>query len=212
MTESKHRNAGALVALAFCSAAALGVAPASAVPSGDPGAQSSGAPSLPDKIKLCESCHGPNGNSVTPLLPSIAEQPRTFLENQLVYFREELRHAPVMQGIAKGMPDELINALAKHFAAQKATSVEKSPAEPAKMMRGAELATKHHCGQCHKPRFEGQGQIARLAGQREDYLLDAMKGYKAGTRSAADTTMTEVLGPLGEQDLAVLAHFLSRYE
>ena len=208
----KHRSAGALFALAFClvaaaKAAAQSITPAAAVPSGDPGAQS-----VSEKIKLCESCHGPNGNSVTPLLPSIAEQPRTFLENQLVYFREELRHAPVMQGIAKGMRDELINALAKHFGAQKATSVEKTPPEPAKMMRGAELATKHHCGQCHKPRFEGQGQIARLAGQREDYLLDAMKGYKAGTRSAADTTMTEVLGPLTEADLAVLAHFLSRYE
>lgn len=191
----KSRNAGALVALAFF------VAPLS-----------SGAQAPADKVKLCESCHGPNGNSVTPGLPSIAEQPRTFLENQLVYFREELRHAPVMQGIAKGMKDEDINALAKHFSAQKATSVEKTPAEPAKMMRGAELALKLHCGQCHKSRFEGQGQIARLAGQREDYLLEAMKGYKAGTRSAADTTMTEVLGPASEADLAVLAHFFARYE
>lgn len=163
----------------------------------------------PEKVKLCESCHGPNGNSVTPNLPSIAAQPRVFLENQLVYFREELRHAPVMQGIAKGMSDEDINALAKHFSAQKAELQQRSATDAKQVERGRELAKDRHCGQCHMPRFQGQGQMARLAGQREDYLFDAMKGYRDGTRSAADTTMTEVLINLEDEDLRALAHMMA---
>jgi cytochrome c553 len=161
-------------------------------------------------IALCESCHGPSGNSVTERTPSIAAQPVTFLENQLVYFREELRHAPVMQGVAKGMKDEDISALAKHFSAQKAAVMAKGPAEPAKITLGRELAGKLHCGQCHLPQFQGQGQMARLAGQREDYLLEALTEYRDGKRSAADTTMTEVLNGLSDADIQALAHFMAR--
>src|SRR3954467_12156237 len=90
-------------------------------------------------IALCESCHGPNGNSTTAGTPSIAAQPVTFLENQLVYFREELRPAPVMQGVAKTLKDADISAVAKHFHAQKAQGPAGSP-DAALMAKGKELA------------------------------------------------------------------------
>lgn len=165
---------------------------------------------LPDRIKFCEACHGPGGNSATPMIPSIAAQPLTFLENQLVYFREGLRNAQVMPAIAKTLKDEEITALAKHFSTQKATVATGAPAEGALVARGTELAGQMHCGQCHMARFQGQGQMARLAGQREDYLYDAMIGYRDGKRSAADTTMTEVLYGVSDADIRALAHFMSR--
>ncbi|HUP96689.1 MAG TPA: c-type cytochrome [Usitatibacter sp.] len=161
-------------------------------------------------IALCESCHGPGGNSVTPMIPSIAAQPPTFLENTLVYFREGLRNAQVMPAIAKTLTDEDITALAKHFSTQKATPGAAGAADSALVARGTELAGKMHCGQCHMARFQGQGQMARLAGQREDYLFDAMVGYRDGKRSAADTTMTEVLYGVSDADLRALAHFMAR--
>ena len=170
------------------------------------------AQALPERIRLCETCHGPDGNSVTAKIPSIAAQPPIFLENSLVYFREDLRKSPVMQGIAKGMKDEDITALARHFSARTATVVTTTPADAARMKRGAEAAARLHCGQCHLARFQGQGQIARLAGQREDYLLDALKGYRDGTRSAADTTMTEVLHGVDDADLEALAHYMAHAE
>lgn len=168
------------------------------------------APAAPEKVKLCETCHGPGGNSTTPMIPSIAGQPVPFLENQLVYFREQLRHAPVMQGIAQGMKDEEIVALARHFAAQKAAVVEKTPADGALAARAAAIAGERHCGQCHLERFQGREQMPRLAGQREDYLFDTMKAQRDGTRTGADTTMTEVLGGLSDADLKALAHHLAR--
>ena len=168
-----------------------------------------GAALAEPNITLCESCHGPRGNSVQAGVPSIAGQPVIFLENQLVYFREQLRHAPVMQGVVKGMKDEEFTALAKHFSAQKATVVAQGAADAGRMAKGRELAGKLHCGQCHMPQFQGQGQMARLAGQREDYLLEALTEYRDGKRSAADTTMTEVLGGTTDDDLKALAHFLA---
>jgi cytochrome c553 len=170
------------------------------------------AQALPERVKLCESCHGPDGNSVTAKVPSIAAQPPVFLENSLVYFREDLRKSPVMQGIATGMKDEDITALARHFSARKATVATTTPPDAQRMKRGAEAAARLHCGQCHLARFQGQGQIARLAGQREDYLLDALRGYRDGTRSAADTTMTEVLHGVDDADLDALAHYMAHVE
>jgi cytochrome c553 len=162
-------------------------------------------------VALCESCHGPGGNSATAGTPSIAAQPQVFIETQLVYFREGLRNAPVMQPIVKGMKDEDITALAKHFAAQKAVAVAAKP-QKALADRGAQLAGVMHCGQCHLPDYAGREQMPRLAGQREEYLVHAMTGYRDGTRTGADTTMSEVLYGVSDKDIAALAHYLSRLE
>ena len=164
----------------------------------------------PDKIALCEACHGPAGNSAIANTPSIAAQPLTFLENQLVFMREGMRNAPVMQAVLKGVKDEDLTALARHFSAQKARVVATAPADPALVARGTELSTRLHCDQCHLPSFAGRDQMPRIAGQREDYMVEAMVGYRDGKRSAADTTMTEVLTGVSDADIRALAHYLSR--
>jgi len=177
------------------------VAPAKA------GAQSPGAA---DKVRLCEACHGPGGNSVTAGTPSIAAQPLTFIENQLVYYREQLRNGAVMQEVVKGIKDEEITALARHFSSQKAKVVAATPADKALVARGREIAGRMHCGQCHLAKFEGRDQMPRLAGQREEYLYEAMIAYRDGKSSAADTTMIEVFYGSSDADIRALAHFLAQ--
>jgi cytochrome c553 len=170
------------------------------------------AQTLPEQVALCEACHGKGGNSPIAGTPSIAAQPRTFLENQLVYFREELRNAPVMQGVAKGMKDENITALAKHFSEQAARVVATGPADKALSARGSELAAKMHCGECHLPRYQGRAQMPRIAGQREEYMVDTMIAYRDNKRTGADTTMSEVLYGMSDADIRALAHYLARLE
>jgi cytochrome c553 len=162
-------------------------------------------------VALCESCHGADGNSAVALTPSIAAQPATFLENQLVYFREGLRNAPVMQAVAKDLKDEDIRSLAAHFSARKARAAA-TAREPVLATRGVSLVRAMHCGQCHLPGFQGREQMPRLAGQREDYLVLAMKGYRDGTRTGADTTMAEVLYAVSDADIRALAHYLAGLE
>jgi cytochrome c553 len=161
-----------------------------------------------EKVPVCESCHGPGGNSVTAGTPSIAGQPKLFMENQLVLFREGIRKSPVMTPLMSGIADKEITALADHFSKQKVTIVSSGAADPALVKRGMELAGKLKCGVCHLSDFSGQKQMPRLAGQREEYLQSEMLAYRANQRP--DTTMTAALYGVSDADIKALAHFLSR--
>ena len=168
----------------------------------------SASASAADRIALCESCHGPGGNSTTPLTPSIAGQPVTFLENQLIFFREGLRNAPVMVPLMRGVADAEITALARHFSRQEPKAPPSATPDPAAVARGKAIAGKRHCGQCHLPTYRGRDQMPRLAGQREDYLVETMRAYRDGKRTGADTTMSEVLDGLDDDDIRSLGAFL----
>jgi cytochrome c553 len=160
--------------------------------------------------EVCLSCHGPDGNSVTPGIPSIAGQPKLFIENQLVLMREGLRAAPQMQPIVKGMKDAEITRLAEHFSKLPARSMAEGPTDAALMKRGQERAKALRCGICHVSDFSGQKQIPRLAGQREEYLESEMRAYRDGKRKGGDTIMAAALYGVSDADVRALAHFLAR--
>jgi cytochrome c553 len=163
-----------------------------------------------DRIPLCAACHGADGNSATPGIPSIAGQPRLFLETQLVLFREEVRVSPQMQPAVAGLSDREIVRLAAHYAALPARPTADAPGDSAQVERGMALAQKLHCGSCHLPEFRGREQIPRLAGQREDYLTESMLAYRDNRRTGGDTIMAAALYGLADADLRALAHYLSR--
>jgi cytochrome c553 len=160
--------------------------------------------------EACVACHGPGGNSVNPEIPSIAGQPKLFIENQLVLMREELRPAPQMQPIVKGMKDAEIARLAEHFSKLPAKSMESGPADPKLMTQGMERAKALRCGVCHVSNFSGQNQVPRLAGQRERYLDGEMRAYRDNKRKGGDTIMAAALHGVSDADIKALAHYLSR--
>jgi cytochrome c553 len=160
--------------------------------------------------EACLACHGPDGNSVTENIPSIAGQPKLFIETQLVLMREELRPAPQMQPIVKGMKDVEITRLAEHFSKLPARSMASGPADPRLMKQGAARARALRCGVCHVSDFSGQKQVPRLAGQREEYLRSEMLAYRDGKRKGGDTIMAAALYGVSDADITALAHFLSR--
>ena len=158
----------------------------------------------------CLSCHGPDGNSVTPGIPSIAGQPKLFIETQLVLMREELRPAPQMLPLLKGMKDAEIVRLAEHFSKLPAKAAASGATDPALMKQGAARAKALRCGVCHTADFGGQNQVPRLAGQREEYLLSEMLAYRDGKRKGGDTIMAAALYGVSDADIKALAFFLSR--
>jgi cytochrome c553 len=168
------------------------------------------AQSAKEKAEPCIACHGEGGNSQIDNVPSLAGQPAKYLLIQLILFRDKQRVVETMTPFAEKLTDEDVQDLAAYFAEQKLLpDPELSPAEPALIAQGQKLADAHHCSQCHLPNFAGREQMARLAGQREDYLLNALNDFKAGERPGLDGTMAEAVYNLKEDDFKVLAHFLA---
>src|SRR5688572_2640715 len=163
-----------------------------------------------DRIQLCAACHGPDGNYTDPQVPSIAGQPKLFLENQLILFREELRRSEQMLPVVKGLKDAEIIKLAEHFSKLPAKGMEGGSPDKGLMKTGQERAKALRCGICHTSDFGGQNQIPRLAGQREAYLAGEMRAYRDGKRSGGDTIMAAALYGVSDADIKALAHFLSR--
>jgi cytochrome c553 len=164
---------------------------------------------VPEKAAACAGCHGTDGNSATAGTPSIAAQPRIFLENYLVMTREGIRGSAVMQGLLKGVPDKEIVGLAKYFSGLKASS----PAQPIDktlFARGKSIASANRCSSCHDKTFRGKEQMPRLAGQREEFLAEAMLQYRQNRRLGGDTIMTASLQGIAESDFKALAHYFSR--
>lgn len=163
---------------------------------------------VPEKAATCAGCHGADGNSVTPGIPSIAAQPRIFLENYLVMTREGISGVAVMQGLLKGMPDKEIVALAKHYSALP-SKLNSEPIDKKLFQRGKEIASKNRCGSCHDSTFRGKQQMPRLAGQREDFLAEVMLDYRHNRRPGGDTIMAASLYGIPEADFKALAHYFS---
>jgi cytochrome c553 len=161
---------------------------------------------LAERIKLCATCHGEDGNSPMANIPSLAGQPEFFVFNQLFLMREGVRRIEAMMPFVKDLKDEDLDALAEHFA-RLAPKASDEPVDPALAKRGAELAVSLRCGSCHLPTLAGQDQMPRLAKQRIDYLIATMKSYRDGPRSGADTAMSAVVDGVSDADLTALAHY-----
>ncbi|HWV51609.1 c-type cytochrome, partial [Pseudorhodoplanes sp.] len=79
--------------------------------------------------------------------------------------------------------------------------------DPALAERGAKISAQRRCESCHLPSLAGQQQMPRLAKQRIDYMIYAMKQYLTDQRTGADTAMTASIFGLRDDDLAALAHY-----
>jgi cytochrome c553 len=163
-----------------------------------------------ETLAACAVCHGPGGNATIPQFPSLAGQPRVFLENQLVLIREGLRDTPAMKDVMAGMTDEQIGALASHYAAQP-VAARPEPAHPDRARLGAETARRMLCGTCHLPDYSGQAQVPRLAGQNEQYLRLSMRQFRDQPGPGRDTIMAASLYGLSDADLDNLAHYLASF-
>lgn len=163
------------------------------------------------KAQTCVPCHGPGGISQMAETPSLAGQPDGFLQWQLVFFRTGTRKSPVMQPMAATLKDDDIRNLAAYFSAQKPPRPDGAvKADDALVAAGRKVAQANRCTSCHKDDFSGTQATARLAAQREDYLLKALRDFKAGRRVGGGVAaMADVVYPLVDDDLRALAHFLA---
>jgi cytochrome c553 len=164
-----------------------------------------------EKAELCIGCHGENGISHMENIPSLAGQQDQFIQWQLVYFRAGSRKNEQMQPVVEQINNEDIRNLGAYFAS---LTPAKPPADdnPDLSAKGKQAAAGRRCASCHTDNFAGTKAVARLTGQREEYLLKALHDYKSGQRvGGGQAVMADVAYPLSEEEIEALAHYLAHY-
>ena len=173
-------------------------------------AHAADATAVKEKAELCTACHGEAGISQTENIPSLAGQPDQFIQWQLVFFRSGSRKNEQMQPIVEQITNEDIRNFGAYFAALTPPKAPQPDDNPDLSRKGAQAAVGRRCASCHTDSYAGTKAVARLAGQREEYLLKALHDYKSGVRSGgAGSAMTDVAYPLSDEEIEALAHYLA---
>jgi cytochrome c553 len=161
----------------------------------------------------CTACHGENGRSALPGIPSLAGQQPGYVTVQLILMREGIRQVPVMQSFVQGMPDQDVEDLAAYYASlQPGPSEDRQPRNAALAAAGEALLGPRHCRVCHLPTLVGREQMPRVIGQREEFLAATLAAYRDGQRIGADPQMNDAVAGLSDAEIAAVAHYLSHQD
>ena len=156
----------------------------------------------------CLGCHGIEGyRNAYPSyrVPKLGGQKAGYLEIALRGYRDGTRQHPTMAAQATSLSDQEIADVAAYLASIGGETV------AAGGTAGASFDKAAACTACH-----GQSGISvnaawpTLAGQHEDYLLNALEQYRDGTRS--DPIMGAQAALIEEDDVAKLALYFSRLD
>ena len=171
---------------------------------GLPFADPAGADSL---IWSCSGCHGPNGISEGPHIPTIAGLNFQYFYGTMQAFRKDRRQGTIMGRIAKGYTSGQLQQMALYFGMKpwvgKLGAVDSGLAQ-----RGRALHAEY-CGECHEQNGHFQDKdTPPLAGQARGYLLYQMQDYRvAASQMPQPPMMQERLEKLSDDDLIALAEF-----
>jgi cytochrome c553 len=171
----------------------------------------------PDLVtRVCSTCHGPRGVSISPMFPNLAAQQPVYLETQLKAFRDRSRADPhaqaFMWGMAAQLTDAAITEIATYYAAQppapgKAAGRDETAAGKKIFEEGIPAQQVPPCQSCHGDKAAGNGPFPRLAGQHRPYLERQLAAFISNAR--ANEIMHANAKDLTALQISQIAAFLS---
>ena len=174
------------------------------------------APSA-ERLQLCASCHGVNGNSTTAENPKLAGLQARYASQQMKDFKSGKRASSVMAAIMAGIDDAEIELIATYFHEQKPDLAPPlKPADPKLVAQGKEIyfegivgSAVPACSSCHTDTGKGTNRYPRLAGQHNLYLVQQMLAYKTGARKNDDRElMRAVASRMTEPEIRAVSEFI----
>lgn len=165
----------------------------------------------------CAACHGPDGNSVNPMWPSVAGQGAPYTVAQLEAFKDGTRTDPLMSGQAMALSEQDMRNLAVYYADQSratktvadASAVDKGEA----LYRGGDSESgASACMACHGPTGSGNPAAGypSLRGQYAAYTAKQLRAYASGARKTDGSTqvMRDIAERLSEEDIVAVASYV----
>ncbi|WP_130472024.1 c-type cytochrome [Candidatus Magnetaquicoccus inordinatus] len=170
----------------------------------------------PMLANTCAGCHGTNGISAGPAMPTIAGMPAKYLKAVMADFASGKRPSTIMGRLAKGYSEAEIALIADEFAKQKWQNAKSGPqskmatAVNAKLAKEGEKATKGaKCDKCHEDNGVFQDDdTPRVAGQWLDYLRFKVQDLKNPELKVPQAEkMKTGIDKLSAEQLEAVAHF-----
>ena len=165
------------------------------------------------KAGACGGCHGADGNSINPAMPSLAGQNGPYLEKALLAYHGGQRKDGMMQAALANLPPKDLRDLAAYFANQEPHAPGATVAaisdkfDP--VSDGARLAV--NCAGCHGDKGNSVTPgIPSLSRLHSDYLTAAIKAYRDGGRNNA--TMKNFVTSFSDADIVKLALYFATQE
>ena len=155
----------------------------------------------------CAGCHGEDGNTDIPGMPSLAGQNVPALMAAMKAYQEGTRTDPVMQALVAALTRSDIEDMVYFYAAMEPRRSE-APAEGDPF---AGMAVTAPCVGCHgRDGNSGDPKTPRLAGLDAAYLIAAVDAYKDGSRD--HSVMRDAVETLREEDVRDLAAYYAAQE
>lgn len=129
----------------------------------------------------CNGCHGPDGTSRGPAVPTIAGLDRAYLVESMAAYRNGNRPSTIMGRIARAYSDEEVGLIADHFAARPFGRVADQPFDADLAKRGKAIYD-DLCEDCHEDRGYSGDDAPVLAGQMMPYLANEIRDLASAAR------------------------------
>jgi cytochrome c553 len=168
-------------------------------------------------MQVCSNCHGPAGESTSPMFPKLAGQQREYLIAQLADFkghdRSDSAGVQYMWGFTH-LTARQVDELAEHFSSQtpmRASAVNYPDRARGKLVFEQGLADSGvvQCVACHGPSGEGNASFPRLAGQHSAYVLEQIKVFQSSDLRPRGAPMKQITHSLSEADALAVAHYIA---
>jgi cytochrome c553 len=174
------------------------------------GAATAAAPaeSIEQKVEACAACHGQDGKPVDTSIPVIWGQQIGYLYIQLRDFKRGDRKNEIMQPIASAFEKDDMLAIAEYLSRKPWPDLGQPPSPKDVAERALTAEHSVGCTGCHLDRFQGDGTVPRLAGQRREYLARSMMEFRTRARGN-NPGMSDLMIATPEGDLAALAQYLA---
>jgi len=163
---------------------------------------------------VCAACHAPDGNSLIPVNPKLAQQHPEYILKQLDEFKSGKRANAVMTGMAAVLSEaDAINVaywLASKKAQPGAAADKNSVLLGERIYRGG-IADRQvpACAGCHGPSGSGMpAQYPRLSGQHADYAVAQLTAFRDGARLNS-LQMTQVAAKLNDREIKAVSDYVA---
>ena len=150
---------------------------------------------------MCAGCHGETGVSKTPGSPNLAGLDPKYLVLAMKAYQGGQRKNELMKSLLAAASEADINNIALFYALQKPSRAQ----TPAPGDQAAGKAAAAACNACHGEGGVSASTTPSLAGQDAQYLADAFRAYKDGSRS--DETMKGLAAALDDNAIKNLSAF-----